>query len=818
MQAAQALIGRLLPRHAGQFVCEVIPQKNGRDVYEVDSRGGKVVLRGNNGVALASALNHYLKETAKCHISWQCGDQLNLPAVLVMPDKKSHITSPCQFRYAYNYCTHGYTMAWWDWPQWERELDRLAIQGTNIALVTEGQEQVWINTLTQYGYNEDDVRKWLVMPTHQPWQWMSNMEEFGGPVPKSLIQRRVALGRKILTRMRELGIQPVLQGYYGIVPSSMKRKLPAAKIHQQYTWCGLQRPDMLDPLDPLFPKIADTYHAEQDKLFGKVHFLAADPFHEGGSIEGIDLAACGRVIYGSMQKAQPGVTWVLMSWQANPHQSMIDGLDKSKLLVLDLYCEAWENWRKRNAFGNTPWLWGTILNFGGNTGLDSRLGVYAKMPAAAFNDPAKGPLMGIGALMEGSQTCPADWEMFWENGWNLPPVTDIKAWLFKYAERRYGAKSPAAETASAILLRTVYSRPADYHESPAGTVMNARPSLNSQQPARPCTNTQIPYAASELLPAWSALLAAAPQCSNSDAYRYDLTDVTRQVLDDAGTELHKAIIIAHTAGNKDEVKRLSTIMLGMFDDLDEILATRREFLFGRWISDARSWGSNKEESDLCEYNARVLLTLWEPEFGQLNNYGCRSWSGLIRGYYKPQWTLWFTAMNAAMQQQQPFDSKATRDAIYQWEKAWVRQTTPTFAAQPAGDTVAVARRLHAKYLPVLTAFYPKIYLPTPAKLAGKWLYQASEGSFVREFRPDGTVQAYNPQGQKLDWFAAYHWRIEAATIIMTNEAPATEGGIHGDQVTPKPTPQAVTLRLRMPNADTLEFTTEKHHNGVRIRD
>jgi hypothetical protein len=289
--------------------------------------------------------------------------------------------------------------------------------------------------------------------------------------------------------MRELGIEPVLQGYYGIVPSSMKRKLPAAKIHPQYTWCGLQRPDMLDPLDPLFPKIADTYHAEQEKLFGKVHFLAADPFHEGGSIEGID----------------------------------------------------------------------------------SRLGVYAKMPAAAFNDPAKGPLMGIGALMEGSQTCPADWEMFWENGWNLPPVTDIKAWLFKYAERRYGAKSPAAESASEVLLRTVYLRPAGYHESPAGTVMNARPSLNPQQPARPCTNTQIPYAASELLPAWSALLAAAPQCSNSDAYRYDLTDVTRQALDDAGTELHKAIIIAHTAGNKDEVKRLSTIMLGMFDDLDEIL-------------------------------------------------------------------------------------------------------------------------------------------------------------------------------------------------------------------------------------------------------
>jgi hypothetical protein len=27
------------------------------------------------------------------------------------------VTSPHAFRYAYNFCTHGYTMAWWDWPQ-----------------------------------------------------------------------------------------------------------------------------------------------------------------------------------------------------------------------------------------------------------------------------------------------------------------------------------------------------------------------------------------------------------------------------------------------------------------------------------------------------------------------------------------------------------------------------------------------------------------------------------------------------------------------------------------------------------------------------
>lgn len=57
-----------------------------------------------------------------------------------------------------------------------------------------------------------------------------------------------------------------------------------------------------------------------------------------------------------------GATWVLQSWQANPRQDMIDALDKNRLLVLDLWCEAQENWRKRISFDGTPWLWCTIEN------------------------------------------------------------------------------------------------------------------------------------------------------------------------------------------------------------------------------------------------------------------------------------------------------------------------------------------------------------------------------------------------------------------------------------------------------------------------
>jgi len=80
-EAARDVIQRLLPQRAAEFVVETIPAELGKDVFEIESRGGKVVLRGNNGVAITSALNHYLKHSCQCDISW-CGDQLQLPAKL----------------------------------------------------------------------------------------------------------------------------------------------------------------------------------------------------------------------------------------------------------------------------------------------------------------------------------------------------------------------------------------------------------------------------------------------------------------------------------------------------------------------------------------------------------------------------------------------------------------------------------------------------------------------------------------------------------------------------------------------------------------
>ncbi|MCL5019655.1 MAG: alpha-N-acetylglucosaminidase N-terminal domain-containing protein, partial [Patescibacteria group bacterium] len=79
--AAQGIIERLLPAYANSFILASIPKENGFDVFEIESRSDKVIIRGSTGVAIASGLNWYLKYYCNCYVSWS-GDQLNLPEIL----------------------------------------------------------------------------------------------------------------------------------------------------------------------------------------------------------------------------------------------------------------------------------------------------------------------------------------------------------------------------------------------------------------------------------------------------------------------------------------------------------------------------------------------------------------------------------------------------------------------------------------------------------------------------------------------------------------------------------------------------------------
>ncbi len=157
LASSNQLIKRVLPQRHQSFVTESIASLNGRDVFEIESQNSKIVLRGSSGVALASAFYHYLSEYAHCQITWN-GTNLKLPATLPAVKGKIKKETPYDYRYYLNYCTFNYSMSWWDWPRWEKEIDWMALHGINMPLAITGEEYTWYLLYKEMGFSDEELK------------------------------------------------------------------------------------------------------------------------------------------------------------------------------------------------------------------------------------------------------------------------------------------------------------------------------------------------------------------------------------------------------------------------------------------------------------------------------------------------------------------------------------------------------------------------------------------------------------------------------------------------------------------------------------
>ena len=763
---AIALISRVVPGHEKDFSCEIIPAEKGSDVFEIDGSNGKVVLRGNNGVSLASAFNWYLKYTARCDFS-QSGTQLDLPRQLPPVAGKFRQVATIPHRFIYNYCTFGYTMPWWNWERWQRELDWMAMNGINMPFIITGQEAVWINTFTQYGYTEKEVRQWLGSPAHFPWTFMQNMHSFGGELPEEWTPQRVELARKIITRARALGMHTVLQGYYGMVLPDFAKRHPGTKVIPQGRWAGgLPRPEMLDPTDPMFAKIASTFMAEQEKLFGRAGYYTADPFHEGGNAAGVDIRDCGIRTLDAMKAQDPDAVWIKMCWQSD-NATLLSGIPEDRVIALDLWAENQPFW-PNGAFRGKPWIWCLLHNFGGNTEFSTQLSHLAKVFPETLANPNKGKLVGLAFTPEGHCNSPVVYDLMAEFAWRKEPV-ELNSWLNDYSRRRYGADSQEAQRAWDGIRTTIgdinYARSA---QTPANSIIQARP-LRGEK-ARTWGGTRHNHDTGKLAAAWRDLIAAAPACASSDAYRYDLADVSRQVLGDLARPAYERAIAAFNAKDAAAFKKYSSLFLKTIDDCDAITATRTEFLLGKWLQDARFWGATPATRNLHERQARLLLTSWDGSAGgELNDYACKQWSGLLKDYYRPRWEMYFKELDASLSSGKSPDNNAFLAKLAAFEKSWV-DDHKTYSAKPVGDTVAIARKMAAEYQTIIDELYPRPVPPTKEALVGCWEYQAQGGTHLREFLADGSVRALAPDGTPHNWFDGFQWRIDDDRIVVENKS------------------------------------------------
>ena len=602
----QGLLERIDKGASRKFVIEQV--KSPTDFFELDQKGDKVVIRGNNYVSIATGVNWYLKYYAGIQLSWN-GMTAQLPAVLpAVPQKERHETD-LKYRYDFNYCTYSYTMAFWDWDRWEKEIDWMALHGINLPLAVVGADVVWYNVLTKLGYTKDEINEFIAGPAFQGWWLMNNLEGWGGPNPDSWYKQRETLQKQILKRMREYGIRPVLPGYSGMVPHNAKERL-GLNVSDPGLWCGYRRPAFLQPTDPRFNEIADLYYKEMSRLYGKADFYSMDPFHEGGNVAGVDLNAAGQAIWGAMKKANPKAVWVAQAWQANPRQKMIENLPAGDLIVLDLFAESrpqWgdpeSTWYRKEGFGKHDWLYCMLLNYGGNVGLHGKMkhviDEFYKAKTSSFGKTMK----GVGMTMEGSENNPVMFELLCELPWR-PARFDKDEWLKNYTVARYGKADKAVQDAWLLLSNTIYNCPAkNTQQGTHESVFCGRPDYDVYQVSS-WSEMEPYYKPEDIIRAAGIMLSAADRFKGNNNFEYDLIDIVRQAVAEKGRLVYPIMIDAYKAGEKELFAASSQRFLDLILLQDKLLAARPEFKVGTWIEKARNLGTTPEEKDLYEWNAR----------------------------------------------------------------------------------------------------------------------------------------------------------------------------------------------------------------------
>lgn len=264
---AAAAVKRLLPDHYRQLTLRAVA--DGTDRFRVTGRAGQITVEGTSPAVLLAGLHTYLRRTAHASVSWT-GEQLNLPRTLPAPAAEITGTANVPHRFAFNDTNEGYTGAYRDWDAWQYELDVLAVHGVNRVLVYMGGDAVYYDTFRQFGYSDAEMRAWIPAPARQPWWLLQNMSGFGGPVSRQLLEKRAVLAEKIIDRVRDLGMTPVLPGYYGSVPDDFPARHGGdAAVVAQGTWGAFKRPDWLDPRTTAFEDVAAAFYRAQKERFGE---------------------------------------------------------------------------------------------------------------------------------------------------------------------------------------------------------------------------------------------------------------------------------------------------------------------------------------------------------------------------------------------------------------------------------------------------------------------------------------------------------------------------------------------------------------------
>ena len=742
----------------GKFKFVLDPSVNSKqEAFVLGSEDGKILVKGTTISAITTGLGWYLNHIAHINIAWNSlnektvavknenapyADLSNLP----LPTKEETHVSDAKYRYYLNTCTFGYSMTSWTWTRWQQEIDWMALHGINMPLQLVGLEEVWRKFLTmeeggkrKYGYDDESAKAFVAGPAFIAWWAMNNLEGWGGTgsgtksggtwagaggvQDEAWYVRQKNLAKQIVDRQRELGMQPVLPGWSGMVPTNFAEKSGYATRGNGGNWAGdFVRPLLLSVSNDNYAEIAADYYACLKEVMGESQYYSMDPFHEGG---GAGTMEDYEALYAAMEAAKKGSQWVIQQWQWSATQKYsLTAVPAGRLVVLDLFSDGSPAFDNYNGYAPQDAVFCAIPNFGGRSGLMGRL---QNVTDNYFSYKAKyASIKGIGAAPEAIEQTPVTYDLIFQLPWMNGVKPDVAAWVDNYAVARYGQDNAVVKEAWSLLRQGPLNYGADGIQGPVEDVWAARPNLDAN-PASAWGKTlnhaggtytkarrqMLIDATYKLLSQHEALGLAEGSVYESN-YNYDLVEFIGAVMADYAYDLLLGIKEKQKEGMVNPAWQFYLTrregFLNLLLDVDAFKGTNLNFRLGKWTQEARDAaaevvGATTATADWYEFNnARTIVSTWSSPGTNLNDYSYRSWQGLIKDLYYPRWKYFFD-----------HECKAGEYQFFEWNWAHgmtheVGQTTVSdtrltegepgyaYTREPEGNTVEKAKEILDKYI------------------------------------------------------------------------------------------------------------------------
>lgn len=677
-EAAMGVIKRRVPEIKDRVTFIYEPQKTEKEYFEIEASDGHLVVKGNSAVAMCRGVYEYLKEKCGCLIVWE-GAQINIPDIL--PDQKlRRVEASVPLRQHFNVVTFGYSTAFWNWERWEFEIDWMALHGINMPLAMTGQEKIWQKVWKEhYGLSDTDLNDFFTGPAFLPWFRMGdvygNSDEVlkmlgtslsGQNLPQSFIEKDASMQKKILEREIELGMKPVIPGFSGFIPRALKAKNPNLNTWEPTPWNSACRSSLaLHGLDPMFQDITNVYIDAYKEYYGDVtSYYLIDLFNEidpPANITRDDLSHIARSVYNSLCKKDPKATWVIQGWcffyqkywrDIENTKAFLKDIPQDKMIIIDLNADASEVFRIHpNSIACRPVIWSLLNdNWGQRTPLHGDLNKIAQKPIQALHD-LKQNLVGMGNSSEGIDNNSVCFELLYDNAWRQTSV-DLKEWLKKYAEQRYGTKMDIAGDIWYDIYQLYYrsnsnSQILPYQNTPNKDV-GKRDSINQKE--------------KELI---LKMLSVPVSIQNKVLFQRDLVDVVKNYV---GNNIRTSIWKVQTAieQNSEKASLYRKEFNDLMEGLDALLHTQQGYQLNNWVKQARAYVSEKDK-DYLEKNARLQVTTWVAPYWQ--GYARKEWSGLVGDFYKTRWNIFFDEISKKEFNQKTFDKE-----IFEWSNNWCCNT------------------------------------------------------------------------------------------------------------------------------------------------